>query len=205
MFANPLSIKNIVLNIIKRNNKMLVGLVAKKGSGKDTMGDYMVNNYNFEKTHFADPLKEAVRHIFDLNDEQLYGKDKEIFDPRWKKTPRELFQIFGTDIMRNIMSPMLGLENNLWVHRFRVWYEDKRDSNIVVADVRFPSEADEIRELGGILIRIDGNSKNEDYHISEQLINEIPVDHIIENNGSIEEYYEKIKVLVEKLSITKMK
>jgi len=103
------------------------------------------------------------------------------------------------------MSPMLGLGNNLWVHRFRVWYEDKRDSNIVVADVRFPSEADEIRELGGILIRIDGNSKNEDYHISEQLINEIPVDHIIENNGSIEEYHEKIKVLVEKLSITKMK
>ena len=184
---------------------MLIGLVAKKGSGKDTMGDYMVKNYNFEKTHFADPLKEAVRHIFDLNDEQLYGNDKETFDPRWNKTPRELFQIFGTDIMRNIMSPMLGLENNLWVHRFRVWYEDKRDSNIVVADVRFPSEADEIRELGGILIRIDGNSKNEDYHISEQLINEIPVDHIIENNGSIEEYHEKIKVLVEKLSITKMK
>ncbi len=184
---------------------MLIGLVAKKGSGKDCMGDYLIENFNFNKTHFADPLKEGLRHIFDLNDEQLYGKDKETIDPRWKKTPRQLFQIFGTDIMRNIMSPLLGLEDTLWVYRFEVWYERNKEKNIACCDVRFINEANAIKDLGGILIRIDRNTQDNDYHISEQLIKDIPVDYVLENNGTKEEFYEKIKLLMEKLTKEEMK
>lgn len=181
---------------------MLICLIGKKGMGKDTMGDYLIKNYNFEKTHFADPLKEALRHIFDLTDEQLYGNKKEEFDPRWKKSPRQLFQIFGTDIMRNVMSPLLGLEDNIWVYRFQVWYEQNKHKNIVCCDGRFPNEANTIKNLGGILIRIDGNdmSKNNDYHVSERLIDDIPVDYVIENRGTKEEYYYQIKQLMEKLT-----
>jgi hypothetical protein len=204
--ANPLSIINIVLNIIKRIYKMLIGLVGQKGVGKDTFGDVLINEYNFIKTHFADPLKEGLRHIFDLNDEQLYGKDKETFDPRWKKTPRQLFQIFGTDIMRNVMSPILGLGDELWVHRFSVWYERNKEQNIACCDVRFPNEANKIFELGGILIRIEGNDRfrEDDYHVSERLIYNIPVNYVIKNNGTKEEYYEKIKLLMEKLTTSEM-
>ncbi len=181
---------------------MLIGLVAKKCSGKDCMGDYLVQNYNFIKTHFADPLKEGMRHIFNLNDEQLYGNHKEVIDPKWNKTPRELFQIFGTDIMRNIMSPMLGLGNNIWVYRFQSWYECHKNNNIVISDCRFKSEAQSIKKLGGILIRIDRNNQmsHTDYHSSEQEVNDINVDYILENNGTKEEFYEKIKVLMEKLT-----
>ena len=184
---------------------MLIGLVGQKGVGKDTFADYLIQEYTFEKTHFADPLKESIRHIFDLNDDQLYGKDKETFDPRWNKTPRQLFQLFGTEIMRNIMSPMLGLGNEIWVYRFKIWYENQTDKNIVVADVRFPSEADEIRKLGGIIIRIDGNNESNDHHISEQLINEINVDYVVTNITSKEEYFSKIKQLVETLTKAEMR
>lgn len=181
---------------------MLIGLVATKGSGKDCMGDYLEKEYNFIKTHFADPLKEGLRHIFDLNDEQLYGKEKETFDPRWNKTPRELFQIFGTDIMRNIMSPMLNLGQNIWVYRFKVWYNNHKTKNVVLADCRFNSEAEEIKRLGGILIRIKRKTSMVDYHISEQEVNGIKVDYVIENNGTKGEYYEQIKLLMEKLTTT---
>ncbi len=178
---------------------MLIGLVATKGSGKDVMGNYLVEHYNFTKTHFADPMKEGLRHIFDLNDEQLYGSKKETLDVRWNKTPRELFQIFGTDIMRNMMSPMLNLGQNIWVHRFKVWYEAHKDQNVVLADCRFISEAEEIKKLGGILIRIERNTHMVDYHISEQEVHGIDVDYTIENDGT-PEYFEKIKVLMEKMT-----
>lgn len=183
---------------------MLIGLVGQKGVGKDETGNYLVEYYNFTKTHFADPLKESIRHIFNLNDEQLYGKDKETLDLRWNKTPRELFQIFGTDIMRNIMSPMLGLGNNIWVYRFKVWYEGHKEENIVVADVRFKSEAEEIKKLGGILIRIDRNTKKTDYHISEQEVNDIIVDYTLSNIGTKNDLFFKIKLLMEKLTKEEM-
>lgn len=181
---------------------MLIGLVGQKRVGKDLCADYLIKHFGFTKTHFADPLKEAVRHIFDLNDEQLYGNHKEIVDIRWNKSPRELFQLFGTDIMRNIMSPMLGLGNEIWVHRFKVWYEKHKKNNVVIADVRFPSEASEIKQMGGILIRIDGRKRTtpHDYHVSEQLVYQIPVDYIIKNDHTKDAYFTTIQSLLEKLT-----
>lgn len=102
--------------------------------------------------------------------------------------------------MRNIMSPMLNLGQNIWVYRFKVWYNNHKTENVVVADCRFKSEAEEIKRLGGILIRIDRKTSLIDYHISEQEVNGIKVDYVIENNGTKEEYYEKIKLLMEKLT-----
>lgn len=71
---------------------MLIGLVATKGSGKDCLGDYLVEHFKFKKTHFADPLKEGLRHIFDLNNDQLYGKDKETFDQGGIKLQENYFK-----------------------------------------------------------------------------------------------------------------
>jgi hypothetical protein len=202
----PEFVKLFNLNIVLEKYLMLIGLVGNKGVGKDTFADYLVKYYNFQKTHFADPLKEALRHIFDLSDNQLYGSEKEIFDKRWNKTPRELFQLFGTEIMRNTMSPLLGLADTIWVYRFTLWYEANKnnDKNIVCCDVRFENEAFEIKKLGGILIRIDDRNEKHDSHISECLIDKIKVDYTIQNTKVFEEYYNEIKQLMEKLTIKEM-
>ena len=62
---------------------MIIGLCGKKRVGKDTFADYLVDNYNFDKYAFANPLKEACRIMFCFNDEQLYGDQKEDFDSNW--------------------------------------------------------------------------------------------------------------------------
>jgi len=36
---------------------MIIGLGGKKGSGKDTLVNYLVENYNFEMYAFGDSLK----------------------------------------------------------------------------------------------------------------------------------------------------
>ena len=67
---------------------MIIGLGFKARSGKDTVADYLIENYGFKRLAFADALKEGCRHIFELNDEQLYGELKEVEDDYWGVTPR---------------------------------------------------------------------------------------------------------------------
>ena len=80
---------------------MLIGFSGKKGSGKSYFADYLVNNKLFIKLSFASPLKEITKILFNLSDEDV--KDpikKELINPKFNASPRELMQWLGNDIMR---------------------------------------------------------------------------------------------------------
>ncbi len=53
---------------------------------------------------------------------------------------------------------MPGLDKNIFTHHFKLWYEQQLMINpnirVVVSDVRFQNEADFVRNLGGIVIKI---------------------------------------------------
>ena len=59
---------------------MIIALNGKKGSGKDTMANYMCEKLGFVNYGFADPIKEVGRILFDFTDEQLDGCYKEVED-----------------------------------------------------------------------------------------------------------------------------
>ncbi len=84
----------------------LIGFAGKARSGKDTAGEYLVDNYNFLRYSFAQPLKDATKIMFGLTDEQINDKEKAA-EP-WGMSPRDLYQRVGTDIARNI-------DVNVWV------------------------------------------------------------------------------------------
>ncbi len=80
---------------------LLIGIVGRKRHGKDTIGDYLVANYDFDTSAFALDVKKICKALFDFNNDQLYGDLKETIDNRWGFTPRDVFNYFGTHIMRN--------------------------------------------------------------------------------------------------------
>ena len=190
---------------------MIVGLIGAKRTGKTTCAEYLINNYKFESIAFADPIKQACKIIFDFDEEQLEGKYKETVDERWGITPRQAFQIMGTDFFRQFLpenhkefEKVVG--NKMWIKRLMIWCEKNKEKNIVISDIRFPNEAEEVKKMGGILIKIT-NPKvniNKDSHISEQLIDKIDYDYLINNNSDINSYYLQIDVLFNKI-MEKMK
>ena len=185
---------------------MLIGIVGKKGSGKDTSADHLINKYNFIKKSFADPLKKACKELFLLSDEQLYGTEKEMPDNRWYNcSPRTMLQYVGTDLLRNQLNVIMpGLDNNIFINHFKLWYDKEKNSKtyIVIPDVRFLNEVNIIKELNGIIIKIERNNNNDDMHISEKEMEQITsFDFIINNNGTKNDLYKKIDLLIMELKI----
>jgi hypothetical protein len=158
----------------------LIGLVGKKQAGKDSFASILVEKYGYTRLAFADPVKEVCRHLFDFNEQQLNGDAKEVVDARWCVTPRETFQMMGTDFVRNHLNE----------DHFLKLLDGKRrrlSTPIVISDVRFPNEAAYVLKQGGILVKIDRNIIHEDAHVSEA-VDTIRCDYTIENNGNLEEY-----------------
>lgn len=142
----------------------LIGITGKIGSGKDTVGDAIVQRYfddrhktslgrNWERLYgmkmsFAAPLKKAVA--------AMLGVPVEKFEDRvWKETvigdigksPRELLLSLGTEWGRNMIHP------DFWVMLSAQEY-NRGDTHLIFCDVRFDNEAKWIRQQGGTVIRL---------------------------------------------------
>jgi hypothetical protein len=142
---------------------MLVGFMGAMGSGKTTAANFMINEYGYVEKAFADPLKRACKELFLFTDDQLYGTQaqKEEADNRWFGcSARTAMQFVGTDLFRNQLNAIMpGIKNNIWVHHFKLWYQNHikilDNPPVVISDIRFQNEADIIKKMGGIIIRID--------------------------------------------------
>lgn len=60
---------------------MIVGISGRANSGKDTVANYLVNQYKFTKIALADPLKRFVMEVFDFSEEQLWGSSEKREEP----------------------------------------------------------------------------------------------------------------------------
>lgn len=179
---------------------MLIGITGKKYSGKDTIADYLVENYNFTKKSMAQPLKEACKIIFNLTDDQIYTSEKEINDPRWNNVkPREILQVVGTDLFKNEIYKYLPkldkISDTVWIQHFKQWYKNNKHLNIVLSDIRFKDEINMIKQLGGIVIKVERNLDNNDTHSSENDLNDVKFENVISNNDDLESLYKSIENL----------
>ncbi len=125
-------------------------------------------------------------------------------------TPRKLLQLLDTECGRNIIHP------NIWINALFVDYKDEyigdwgmghhmyEKPNWIITDVRFPNEAKAIKDRGGIVIRVneytlenefDERTRMDNEHPSETALDNYEFDHFIHTDGNIEELIEKVKQL----------
>jgi hypothetical protein len=166
----------------------VLGLSGWARSGKDTIADYLVDVEGYTKVSFAQPMKEAMYRLnprITVNEIQntalRVGIDVYGWDGLKERSPdiRGLLQRFGTEVGRE----MFG--ENFWVDYALNSIED--GSKVVFSDVRFPNEADAIRQLGGKVYRVERygvEAANE--HISEHALDKYKFDGKIQNNGTIQ-------------------
>lgn len=150
----------------------------KKRSGKDSAVSfikehYLLNKWEAAVVHlaFADALKEHIGEgVFGLSYEQLYGADKEKIDPFWKLSPRQILQIAGTEGMRNAFAK----DFDIWSKVIeRQVLELPEDSLVLISDLRFLTEFQTIKRLGGQCIKVVRPNLPEDTHRSETELDQL--------------------------------
>lgn len=168
----------------------VIGVVGSAGHGKSSVSGFIVDHFDFIEMSFAEPIKIACMHIFDLRVDQLHDRVlKEQKDNRWDLSPREMFQKLGTDFGRDMIS------EDIWIQNLesRIINAIKDKKNVVVSDVRFHNEADFLRQrFNAQIIRVhrptfDCLNINQAKHISEIAGVSIHADYNIYNTASLED------------------
>lgn len=154
----------------------LLGITGRMGSGKTTASQVLVDR-GWINIKMAGPLKDMARAI-GLTDRHIEGDLKEVpCDLLCGRTPRHAMQTLGTEWGRDMIAP------HVWTNIARTRIVDAMASglSVVVDDIRFQNEADLIRDLGGMVLRIVRPDIAMQSHQSEA---DLPADMIHVNNGT---------------------
>ena len=196
---------------------MIIGISGKAQSGKDTVckmivytlwyynysqrlkpfgiehyyttyerfGDVIDFTSHWYKTSFADKLKQCLSIILRTSRSKFEDNEFKKSEVEWLGiTVRELLQKFGTAI-RNEVS------DDFWVKACLNNLE--KDDNYLITDVRFKSEAKGIKDLEGIIIRVNREGAGAGNHISEIDLDDYSFDYVINNDGDMEDLLLKVK------------
>lgn len=205
------------------NSMEIIGVCGRKRHGKDTIGGMLMDLQEYTPIAFADPIKRIGMDIYGLSYDQCYGtqEDKETVDPRWGVSPRHILQRIGTEMGRNIHPETWvryclktiekaanGEEPLVHSPKYRAFIPaTPRWCNLnrwVITDCRFPNEAAAIRQVGGEIIKVVRPSlegKQGDTHASETSIDDIEPDHLIINNGTLDDLRAKVLEAIRKAEV----
>jgi hypothetical protein len=187
-------------------DRKIIGICGLIGSGKGTVADILVSEYNFTKLSFADRLKDSVAVLFGWPRNLLEGDTaegrhwREQPDQFWSQetqrtiTPRLVLQEFGTECMRN------GFYDGIWVSLVKKTIQENPSTNFVLPDTRFPNEVETLQQIGGevwwvhrgttpdwfLNYRIHG-IQPKGIHPSEWSWAGTKFDNVIDNNGSLDQ------------------
>lgn len=117
---------------------MIVGMVGKARSGKDTFADVLVKEGGFARVAFADALKQDVCAFLGISLRELEQR-KEDF--------RAALQEYGSRVRRE--------QEDYWIAMATpaVRAALAADKSVVITDVRYHNEAGWVHSLGGVIVK----------------------------------------------------
>lgn len=192
------------------SGKKWVGLYGRAQAGKDTVAGLMKDIAGFRRVAFADPLREMALDIDPLVGQDVHLREI-VLVHGWedaKKHPevRRFLQRLGTDGVRKHIDQdwwvkagiQAGLDKSLSRGRNR----QKAESRVVFTDVRYPNEADAIRDQGGYIVKVVRDGDNPAVgHISESSMTTVEPDYVLDNNGSIDDLPREVHVMMQVLNL----
>lgn len=181
---------------------MIIGLSGKKGVGKNTAGDYLVEQHGFVQLSFAAALKQSAGALFGIDSaewDRLKNSNSRV--EIWEDginlrsiSGRVFLQRYGTEAHRAVFG------DDFWVDQLLSRLDPEWD--YVITDARFENECAAIRTRGGITIYIERDTgAPADDHPSEQPPSEDVIDAILGNNGSYLDLYRQLDEVVESYDV----
>ncbi|MFC8583220.1 hypothetical protein ACFUGD_01380 [Streptomyces sp. NPDC057217] len=195
---------------------MNIAIAGRARSGKDTVGQYLVETRGYRRVAFADALKEAALRVnpvigtrtVDMWD-LVYGEWEDhsyteevrlsaaVTDHGWedaKNTPevRRFLQELG--------ATMRAVDPEIWIRAALKKVEEANDAGVpcVITDMRYPNELAAVRSYRHWhTIHIDRPGVPQLVHESEGAIGPEDTDFMIRNVGSVDDLHHQVGVILE--------
>lgn len=149
-------------------------------AGKDTFATYICTKYGYNQLSFAAPIYNIAAAVQgELGVEQV--KD------------RRLLQWIGEGL-KHIYTDLI------WIKKVEAQVD--MGGKIVISDLRLKSELEFVRGRGFVTVKISRRERGEmanSTHITENDLCDDDFDYIIENNGTIQEFYAAIDDFMKKI------
>lgn len=172
---------------------MILGLTGYAQSGKDTVANILVEQFGFTRVAYADKLKELLMRqnptvVVDGEPKELATL---VADSDWDTAKqnvevRALLQRTGQGA-RETLGDSIWL-NGLSLKLVELGYQPG-SMNVVISDVRYPNEIAGTTDMWRVSREGVGPVND---HDTERLLETIPVSHVIENNGTLDDLYQKV-------------
>lgn len=155
----------------------------------------------FKKTELAEDWNYYPIIGYGHRNVPVYG------EPEQPMLVREFLQKLGTEAMRN------GLHTNVWINALFADYKakwvptgdsvaeedvslEKEYPNWIITDMRFPNEFEAVELREGVTIKVVRPGTSVGTHLSETALDDAYFDHVISNNGTIEDLVEKVRQIL---------
>lgn len=205
---------------------MIISFSGRKGSGKTSASELLVNTYGFIKVSFADPLKQILSELYNINLVDFYDpiKKENKFDTPvvWdKKKCSSLSKIINEDIeYNNDVRKLMSIRECLQYIGTDVLKKHKANFHIIKTlelisddtknycfdDCRFIDELRFLQENGAICVFIiRPNNFDISNHSSEVDLNWTMFDYILRNNCNKKMFVNRIKFFIEDLLLKNKK
>lgn len=166
----------------------LIAFTGYAGAGKDSAAEALIKE-GWQRVAFADPVREMALVIDpwvcrDDNRTTVIRLSRLVEDYDWTEAKkhsevRRLLQRIGTEAGRNIIG------KNVWIDiaMRKVAAIHAAGGKVVITDLRFPNEADAVRQLGGKIVRINRPGVGPAGDHSSENVGLIDADATISNSG----------------------
>jgi hypothetical protein len=202
--------------------KKIIAFSGWKGSGKDTLAGYVVQNCFAERVAFADPLKDAASQEFNIprykmddpkhkdspildmpvDPQDAYSemichfmnKEFRMLNGREHWTPRALCILKG--------STNRSVQSNYWVQKAIDKIRASVASYCLITDLRYKSEMDQLKDAFGAdlsCVRINRFDQTESQDPSERDLDDAKFDYVINNNGDLESAFQQMELILDQI------
>lgn len=182
-------VADIAKKIIMRNGTSAMDIALDEDAPAETIIEYAA---------FADPMKEFLVNICGLDRKKIYGNDKDKNSPtqyRWEKMPgwlqekfgkkdgpitiRHAMQIFGTELNREIW------DQNLWVNAMKRRAQSSSADWFFITDCRYQNEIDSIKAMGGVVWKVDGVQRGDEFAKNDGHSSELAMDSTVNHDYTV--------------------
>ncbi|WP_329168309.1 hypothetical protein OG709_29910 [Streptomyces sp. NBC_01267] len=174
-----------------------IGIIGRARVGKDTAGQWLIDNRGYRRVSFADPLKEAALKLDPIVWTSSSGLDVE----RMRETvARDGWELAKEEpevrrILQELGSSIRAIDPDFWLRTAlaKVTAANEDGVPVVITDVRYPNEAASLKAAGFHLVYIERPDVPKLDHESEGALTAEDAHFTIWNDMSLADFHTDVE------------